>query len=307
MKKILFVSCAAAGALLAACQDTSTSPASQLAVSMAAAFSATPAGFSELSSSFSTTGDEGPFMPLFDHGMGDRGRGGPGAPGGFGPGFGLGFMGGGLDGAFLGDGLRPFHANDANCSFSSSSGVTCTDTTRDGLIVQRVSKYTTASGTVQQKIDSTTNTVAASVSVSGTSTRRDGDKSVVNESSSQTVSGLAKGSTQRTENAVSKGTENTTGTSSQGAFTSTRTTGDTITGLVIPIPSTSHTFPYPTAGTVIRSMSATVTISGQSPTTNTRREVVTYDGSATAKVVITQNGTTQNCTLPLPHGHLSCS
>jgi hypothetical protein len=34
--------------------------------------------------------------------------------------------------------------------------------------------------------------------------------------------------------------------------------------------------------------------------------VITYDGTATAKVVITQDGTTQNCTLPLPRGRLTC-
>jgi len=38
-----------------------------------------------------------------------------------------------------------------------------------------------------------------------------------------------------------------------------------------------------------------------------RREVITYDGSATAKVEITENGTTRNCTRPLPRGPLSCS
>jgi hypothetical protein len=53
-------------------------------------------------------------------------------------------------------------------------------------------------------------------------------------------------------------------------------------------------------------MKVTVTVSGQSPATTTRREVITYDGSATAKVVITHDGTTQNCTLPLPFGHLTC-
>jgi len=303
MKKVLLVSAVTAGVLLAACQDNSTSPASQLAVTMASSFSATPAGFSELNSSFSTTGDEGPFMPSFDHGGGR----GPEGPGFGGPGFGLGFMGGGLDGPFLGDGLRPFHANDGHCSFAASTGETCTDTTRDGLIVTRVSKYTTTNGTVQQSIDSTTNTVTTTVTVAGTSTRQDGDKSVVNEASTQTVTGLAKGSTQRTENGASKGSESSTGTSSQGAFTAARTTGDTVTGVVIPVASSTDGHPYPTAGTVIRSMSATVTISGQSPTTNTRREVITYDGSATAKVVITENGTTQNCTLPLPHGRLTCS
>jgi hypothetical protein len=35
--------------------------------------------------------------------------------------------------------------------------------------------------------------------------------------------------------------------------------------------------------------------------------VVTYDGTATAKVVITRDGTTRNCTVALPRGRPSCS
>jgi hypothetical protein len=302
MNRNLFVGCVAATVALAACSKDTVAPASDLAVTMASAFSATPAGFSELSSSYSTTGLEGPFMPSFEHG---HGRGGPGFGG---PGFGLGFMGGGLDGPFLGDGLRPFHANSSNCAFSATTGTTCTDTTHDGgLIVTRVSKYTASDGTVQQRIDSTTNTVATTSSVSGTETRRDGDQSVVAEASTQTVTGLARGSTQRTVDGASRGTENTTGTSSQGAFTSMRITGDTITGVVIPIPTSTSQRTYPTAGRVARGMITTVTITGQASTTSSREEVVTYDGTTTAKVVITQDGTTQNCTLPLPHGHLTCS
>lgn len=301
MNRILLASCAAAMVALAACSSDTAAPASQLAISMASAFSATPAGFSQLTSSYSTTGDEGPFMPSFEHGRG------PGGPGFGGPGFGLGFMGGGLDTPFLGDGLRPFHANSGNCAFSSSTGVTCTETTFDGLTVTRVAKYTDASGNVQQRIDTTTNTVVTTSSVSGTETKRDGDQSVVNETSTQTVTGLAKGSAQRTVSGASLGTENTTGTSPQGAFTATRTTGDTITGVVIPVPSAASPWPYPMGGRVARGMTATVTITGQAPTTSTRQEVITYDGTTTAKVVITQNGTTQSCTLPLPHGRLTCS
>jgi hypothetical protein len=79
-----------------------------------------------------------------------------------------------------------------------------------------------------------------------------------------------------------------------------------VKAVVIPRATTTNTHPYPTAGQIIRAMSATVTITGQTPTTSTRREVITYDGTATAKVVVTQNGTTQNCTLPLPHGRLTC-
>jgi hypothetical protein len=184
--------------------------------------------------------------------------------------------------------------------------VTCGPTTRNGITVTRVSKYTTTAGVAQAKMDSTTNTVVTSATVSGTSVRRDSSTSTVNEASSQTATGLAFNSPSRTVSGKSAGTETTTGRSSQGAFTAKRVVGDTITGVVIPARTTANTHPYPTAGTVIRAMSATVTITGQAATTSTRREVVTYDGTANAKVVITVDGTVQNCTLPLPHGKLVC-
>lgn len=127
----------------------------------------------------------------------------------------------------------------------------------------------------------------------------------VNDASDRTVTGLAKGSTQRTVNGTSKGQESTTGESSRGKFTATRVAGDTTTGVIIPVSTDGKS--YPTAGKVIRAMQATLTYEGQTATTVTRREVVTYDGSATAKVVITENGTTKNCTRPLPRGPLTCS
>jgi hypothetical protein len=129
----------------------------------------------------------------------------------------------------------------------------------------------------------------------------------VNNSSERTTTGLAASSTQRSTNGSSRGSESTTGTSSRGNFTASRLVGDTTTGLVVPKATSANTFPYPTAGKVIRSMSATVTFAGQAATTVSRREVLTYDGSATAQVVITENGVTRNCTRPLPRGPLTCS
>jgi hypothetical protein len=77
-----------------------------------------------------------------------------------------------------------------------------------------------------------------------------------------------------------------------------------VTGVVISITAAGR--PYPTAGTIIRSMKVTLTYDGQSPVSSTRREVLTYDGSTTATVVITQDGETQTCALPLPRGRVSC-
>jgi hypothetical protein len=293
--------CLAGGAVIAAACSETSSPSNLFDLTSTSAFSSVPAGFSQLSSSFDSTGGpgDGPFRPEFE------GRGHRHGPDG-GPGFGLGFMGGGLGGLFFGGEFFHFRG-DGNCAFASSTGlVTCTANTRDGLTVTRVSSYKNAAGQAQEKVDSTTNTIATTTTVKGTATRRDSSTSDIDEKSTQTVTGLAKGSTQRTINGASAGSETTNGKSADGAFTSKRVAGDTITNLVIPNPSSSTTPPYPTAGTVIRSISVTVTLAGQAATTHARREVVTYDGSATAKVVITQDGTTQNCTLPLPRGRLTC-
>jgi len=307
VQKLQIVGIAIAAGAIAACSESSSAPASDLAITMASAYSVTPAGFSNLNSSFASDSMAGPFQLGF--GRGGPGRGGHGFEGpGHGPGFGLGLMGGGLFGPFIGDGPGGLFRRDSTACTFANSVVTCgPKTTREGLTITTTAKYTTAAGVAQSKPDSTTNTAVTTVKVTGTATRRDSSKSVVDESSSQTITGLAKGSTQRTVNGASAGSETTTGTSSQGAFTAKRVTGDTIKNVVIPVPTSATSGPsYPTAGTVIRAMSATVTISGQSPTNSSRREVITYDGTATAKVVITQDGTTQNCTLPLPRGRLTC-
>jgi len=300
---------------VACSQDTLSPTSNQRALTLASAYSTTPVGFSNLSTTFASSEGDGPFQPEFNDagGRGDHGF----CPPGAGPGFGLGLMGGGLLGNFLGDGIgHGFFRVDSSCAFSSATGqVTCGPTTHNGLTVTRVSKYTTTAGAAQSAIDSLTNTVAAAITVSGTTTHTfrdtnrtsiDTSTSTVNEKSNQTVTGLAAGSASRTVNGTSAGTESTTGKTSAGAFTANRSAGETVTNVVIPAQSSTNSHPYPTAGSVIRSMSATVTFAGQSPATTTRREVITYDGSATAKVVITENGTTQNCTLPLPHGHLTC-
>ena len=302
MKRFITIALLGAATIIAACRDTSA-PTNPFALSMASAFSSTPAGFDQLNTSFDAAPSGGPFEPQFEtsgHGMG-----GPRGMGHDGPGFGLGFMGGGLGGPFLGDGLRHF-PGDTSCSYSSGTGLVTCSTTRNGLTITRVSKYTTTSGQTQPKIDSTTNTVATTVTVSGTVTRRDSSTSVISESSNETISGLAPGNTKRTVDGTSAGTETTTGTSRQGAFTAKRIAGDTIKGVVIPVPTSTTQHTFPTAGSVVRSMSVTVTLSGSSPATSSRREAISYDGSDTAKVVITHDGSTQNCKLPLPHGRLIC-
>ena len=183
----------------------------------------------------------------------------------------------------------------------------CPPEDRDGLTVIRSAAYIDAAGTLQQAFDSgKTNTVNMKVEVSGTRVRRDSDTSLVEHTSDRTVSGLAAGSAERTVEGTSAGTETTSGSDSTGTFTAVRVIGDTIVGVVVPVDSLGDST-YPTAGTVHRGMEVTVTYQGQSQIRSTRSEILRFDGSSTASVTITQDGTTSTCSQPLPRGPLTCS
>lgn len=299
MSRRIFVVLAGAALVTATACSDSTAPSGSSSPLLAAAFLSTPAGYSATDNTFSPSGDMGePWMP-------DRGA----------HILGQEFMGGGLRPDLFGgigmgrdwrDGPFGFGAFSTSCIFSSSTNeVTCPTVTHGGLTIGRSFRFTDAYGLTQSAPSSTTNAVDEKVTVSGTVTRHDGAvSSTVNLTSERAVSGLAAGSTQRTVNGASLGTEQSQGTGVQGAFTASRTVADTTIGLVVPLQNGRPT--YPTAGRVARWIEATVTLTGQSPVSSTRSEVITYDGSATAKVVITKDGTSKTCTMPLPRGKLVC-
>jgi len=287
---------------------------------LASAFASLPLGFQFVPSTFAggSAADSDGWAPPDNHSFGRMGPGGHDDGGG--PGGGS-MMCGGLGGAFHGDGLGLGfgHGFDrglfggifagtslpGTCALDAPSGrVICDPVTHDGLSIARSAAYTDGSGTVQTAFDSlTTNSINIRVSVSGTKVRRDNNTSVVQHTSDRTVAGLAPGSTQRTVNGTSSGTENITGSNTTGSFTAVRTIGDTMAGVVIPVQSGGMAFP--TAGTVIRSAQVVLTYAGQSPTTSTRREVITYNGSTTATITITRDGVTRTCTLA-PRGRPMC-
>ena len=311
------ISLVAAGLVLTlmGCAESAAPGASS---ALSSAFTSLPLGFQYVPSTFAGgaaadsdgwTPDTHGFGPMGGDEHGGRGAAGDGS-----------MMCGGLGGAFHGDGLGLGlgHGFDrglfggifagtslpGTCAFNAGSGrVVCDPLTHDGLTITRSAAYTTGGGAVQAAFDSlTTNTINIQVSVSGTKVRRDNATSVVQHTSDRTVSGLAPGSTQRTVNGTSSGTENITGTNTTGSFTAVRTIGDTVTGIVIPASTTGMAFP--TAGTVVRSAQIVLTYAGQSSTTSTRREVITY-GSSSATVTITRDGVTQTCTLA-PRGRPVC-
>ena len=316
-RTIGWVGVAAAAAI--ACGET-TAPVTT--AELAEAFASVPAAFNLNTSSFDVGADSvaGAFVP---EGRGGPGRGGGGhrahrGPGGGGRG---GLMGGGLGADFLGGvgvgrgfghgpfgfgrGLFGVGSLPSACVFTAASGrVVCPEVTSRGLTIARSAAYRTAAGEVQEAVDAATDAVNVRIRVSGTVTRRDSATSVVEHESERTVTGLAAGATARTVNGAARGTETTTGTNADGAFTAVRVVGDTARDVVVPIESGRHTFP--TSGTVIRQMTVTVTPAGGTPTTATRREVITYAGDAGATIVITQNGEGRTCTITRDRGARSC-
>ena len=297
-------------AAVTACVDTTASDGTLDANALGAAFNVVPAAFTNVESSFmggaSTEGAIGDVAgEMRREGGGHRGRrGGRGHAGG--PGFG-GLMGGGLfhglDG--LAGGGRPGSLDLTGCTLSGTR-VTCPDQLRDGLTIARSFAFATAAGVAQAAPDASTNSINAKRTVTGTVTRRNGAVSTVSHTSDRTITGVAEGSTQRTINATSSGTEKTTFENREGVtVTLEHSATDAVKNVIVPVTS-STTKPYPTAGTVERSMTLKVTEEGSATETLTRSEVLTYDGSATAKLMITVNGTTKTCSLPLPHGRPTC-
>ncbi|MCC6771419.1 MAG: hypothetical protein IT360_09440 [Gemmatimonadaceae bacterium] len=318
-----------------ACADflTSSNEASADSQALTAAFSTVPVGFANNSSSYS--GESDGVTSLWLPGRHARGFGREGLMGG---GLGDAFAGAMSAGRGFGHhgpfGGRFGGGRTCDGAFDASTGwFVCAPAVRNGVTATQQVQYKAAAGAVQAAFDTaTTNSVQVQSSAAGTVSyvkdsthgpswggrkgpphigRLIGDSNTVltanttvSHRSDRLVTGLATGSTRRTVAGTSAGDESTTGTTSAGTFTARRVAADTTRGVVIPIADGKPT--YPVEGTVIRVMNASFTVTGASPVTASRREVITYDGSSTATIVITINGDTKTCTMALPKGRPVC-
>lgn len=306
-RRSLLAAALAASLGLGACDLGVTNAGDGAAETMLAdAFTGVPVGFSSTESSFASMENED-WRPMRRR---HPGRGGP-----FGGAFGAGPMGGGIGPDFQdGVGFRAGHARgpfggnvtSADCPFDASAdkAVCAPFTDRRGLTVSRWVIWKDISGTVQTSPDSTTFSRQTHAEVSGTVPAREGATRTVRHVSDRLITGLQQGSTQRTVDGASSGTETVTGTMAEGAFTAERLVQDSTRGVVIPVRADGRS--YPIAGTVIRRMRATVTIAGTTSESADWREQLTYDGSATATLVITRNGESKTCSVPLPMGRPVC-
>ena len=296
---------------VAACSDNPAGASEEAAETLLAdALGSTPVGFSATENTYAGADDDTWRPRARRH----AGRGGP-----FGSAFGAGFMGGGLAPDFAtGDGFRaglargpfggPFGGGlrAGDCTFDATLGrAVCTPATpRPGLTVERWVIWTDVNGVVQRAPDSTTASMQSHAEVFGTVPMRDSATRTVRHVSDRLITGLEKGSTQRVVNGTSNGSETVNGFVPAGAFIAERLVADTTRDLVIPVSTQGRT--YPISGTVIRSMQVEVSVAGGAAETATWREVLTYDGTDTATLVITRNGATKTCSVPLPVGRPVC-
>lgn len=293
---------------LGACADSGPTAAEEAAETLLAdAMLSTPVGFSATENSFAEDSENDSWRPVRRR---MAGRGGP-----FGSAFGTGFMGGGLGSEFsngeafkAGRSRGPFRGrvNPENCTFNEiAQRLDCTpESIREGLTVERWVIYTDLDGNVQREPDGTTFSRESNATVTGTVTVRDSATRTVNHASNRLITGLQDGSTQRTIDGVSSGEVTTTGFVPAGAFTSQRVIADTTSGVIVPVTDEGRS--YPIAGTIVRSIQVSVTVAGGDAETASWKEVLTYDGSDTATLVITRNGETRTCSVPLPVGRPVC-
>jgi hypothetical protein len=345
MSRVKFAVAAATTVLVvSACSDLSTGSATNTLL-LSSAFQTVPAGFSATSNSFDASGDQSmPFFPDDFGGTSlalSADRGGHGGHGDHGGAAGAdngehrggevesedhhdGFGRGGIEGLLMGGGLGPEFMGGigfgrgrghgpfgelhipSNCTFDATSGrIDCPDTTRHGLTLSLSFALKNAAGDAQSAFDTvTTDYVNVQTSVSGTLTRHDSAQATISHSSDRTITGLADGSTARTINGTAEGEETVNGVRDSVAFTAVRNVSDTTTDLVIPIADGRPTIP--TSGVVIRNMSVSITPAGGTATTRSRREQITFDGTNVVQIVVTQNGTTKNCTVTLPRRKMTC-
>lgn len=180
---------------------------------------------------------------------------------------------------------------------------TCTGT-HNGLTITRQMQFLNGAGTPQQRPDSTTTSMKARTTVTGTTTFTNATTNgptittVVNRNSDETVTGLARNSTQRVVNGTASGTENSTGTDARGTIAVDRTFADTTTNMTFASPPTP-TAPYPLSGTITRNIASSVKVNDATAKSYTAREVHTFAAGGRLTVVTTMNGHIRTCVFQL--------
>ena len=196
----------------------------------------------------------------------------------------------------------------SECTFSAATGrVVCVEVVHNGLTYNRSMAFRDAAGNAQPRRDSNTVSINRRQSVKGT-TVRDSATVTIDRLSDFTVTGVQASSKQETRNGTESGTTTIVATTSAGKATSVMTFGDTVQNVVVLKPDSLVKQYWPSSGTIIRSLTGSRTHEGSTEQKSmSRREVITFNGTAVIQVTITINGVTRTCTRDLRIKDQKCS
>lgn len=199
-------------------------------------------------------------------------------------------------------------ATAANCPYDAATKThVCSRTTERGLAVTRTYQFRDASGTPTQSYDAANTasiffTRAAEGTVTATTESGATGSSATHRSAQRTVTGLLGDETQRVWNGSGESHDTTDYTGPGGTRHYAGAATETARDVVLKLPRAS--FPYPASGTISRTVSFTLTVSGARDVTRTvsRTVVATFNG--TNLVPLGVNGFA-TCTLNLDTGKVS--
>lgn len=169
------------------------------------------------------------------------------------------------------------------CPFDGAR-FTCAPVTRGAFTMTRSYAFLDAGGAAQSAYDAALTASANFVSGMTGAATRDRWSATVSRQRNMTVTGLAGAETQHTINGTGTSSETRSQHSGDGASRSySMTSTVTYTDVVVPFPRTRGTWPL--SGTITRVVTA-VRDGRNGTTTHTRTATVTFDGDATALLVV---------------------
>lgn len=184
----------------------------------------------------------------------------------------------------------------ATCPYDSATqSFVCPTTTMNGVTMSMYYQLFDASGALQSAFNPTTTAAIRTVSdLSGTVPTTGALTATIEGHNDKTLSGLL------TATRTLNGSSTTTVTMNDGSQPLRLTIAETTTDLVLP--QRGSATPYPLSG----SISMDVTTSGGGFDVHV---TITFNGTSTATMVVTSNGTTQTCTVNMasPQATPSCS
>jgi hypothetical protein len=290
MRTVRFGATAVLALLLAGCAGESSAPTPQVATDDDAELLSTAlsAGFLDAQGPLGAAMGMGFGAPVAGTGAG------MGLMGGM---SGMGGTGGGMMGGGMGGGMGAPPTSDGTILLMMPRGMNVT----------RTITFFDAAGAKQERYDSLTTARVVTdeqVSATNTMTVNGNQRATTMEATHHAeVSGLAGRETSVTLNANGTSKVTMAATRNGKAITTTVAARDVTKDLVVPVPRVRGAFPKSGTVTSERTVSAT---DGTNRVERAYREVITFDGSASARVTITANGTTKSCTLALDTGRLAC-